>query len=296
MKKLRRRLGFSLAEILVAMTILGIIGAGMTRVLVNQNRFFDKQNNVRAARSIARNAMNVLMSDLRMVQDSGSVDSVSADGRAIRVLVPYAFGLVCQTSGNVTTVSMLPVDSAVSAMAVYKGFAFRNTTSGRYTFITPLAPTSTDQPISSPFPSRCTGSAAGEAQINTVGLNTRTGSILDLNSPAPSGATQATPMFLYQRVTYSFRTSTAYPSYYGLWRDVDGGSSEELMAPFASTARFQFYTSGAENSVTTVPALGDIRGVDILLYSVSPRATSNNTNPSTSKMVTSVFFKNVRSF
>lgn len=290
-----RRRGFSLAELLVAVAILGIVGAGMTRVLVYQNRFFDQQNNVRVSRSIARNAMTVLLSDLRMVQDSGGVDSASSDGKAIRVLVPYRFGLVCQTSGTVTTVSMIPIDSAVNAMAVYKGFAFRGT-NGRYTYIAPLAPTSTDKPITSPFPSRCTGSGAGEAQIATVSRNGRTGEILDLNSPAPSGATQASPMFLYQRVTYSFRTSAAYPNYKGLWRDVDGGSSEELMAPFDASAGFQYYTSGAESSVSTPPALSDIRGVDILLYSVSPRGTSNNSTPTKTKMVTSVFFKNVRSY
>src|SRR4051812_43635114 len=93
----RPRHGFSLAEVLVALVIVGIVGGAMTKVLLNQNRFFDKQNNLKAARSVARNAMTIMLNDLRMAQDSGSVDSVTADGKVMRLLVPYRYGLVCGT-------------------------------------------------------------------------------------------------------------------------------------------------------------------------------------------------------
>ena len=291
------RAGFSLAEIMVAVMILGIVGAGMMRVLVSQNRFFDQQNNLRTARSISRNAMVVLMADLRMVQDSGGVDSASTDFKTLRVLVPYRFGLACGISGSTTTVSMLPIDSAVNAMSTYKGFAVRSATSGRYTYFFPSNPTGSDAPQPAGSPATCTGSASGQAQIKSMSLNGRTADILDLHSSGSSGAVATAPVFFFQRVTYSFKTSNAYPSRLGLWRSVDNGVSEELMAPFDTSAGFRYYTSGVDTSNTvSVPALSDIRGVDVRLYSLSPRTTSNNTTPSSSKMVTSVFFKNVRSY
>lgn len=294
------RAGFSLAEIMVAVMILGIVGAGMMRVLVNQNRFFDQQNNLRTARSISRSAMVVLMADLRMVQDSGGVDSASTDFKTVRVLVPYRFGLACGTSGSTTTVSMLPIDSAVNAMSIYKGFAVRSPVSGRYTYFFPSNPTGSDAPQAAGSPATCTGSASGQAQIKSMSLNGRTADILDLHSSGSSGAVATAPVFFFQRVTYSFKTSGVYPSRLGLWRTVDNGSSqfsEELMAPFDTSAGFRYYTSGVDTSNSvSVPALSDIRGVDIRLYSLSPRTTSNNTTPSSSKMVTSVFFKNVRSY
>src|SRR5215467_3039306 len=114
-----RKQGFTLAEIVVALVIAGVIGASFTKLLMQQNRYFTFETNRRASRSIARGAMNVLLSDLRMVQDSGGVDSVSADGKTMRVLVPYQFGLVCGTLGSKTTVIMVPTDSAWSSLSVY---------------------------------------------------------------------------------------------------------------------------------------------------------------------------------
>src|SRR3954462_9623545 len=102
------RRAFTLHEMLISMVIVGIIGGSFTKVLISQTRFHDREAALRSARSIARGATNVLLADLRMVQDSGSVDSVTADGKLIRILVPYRFGLVCLTSGSRTTVSMLP--------------------------------------------------------------------------------------------------------------------------------------------------------------------------------------------
>src|SRR4029077_11261024 len=121
-----RRQGFTLAEIVISLVIAGIIGGAFTKLLVQQNRYFDFQTNLRNARSIARASSNVLLNDLRIVQDSGGVDSVTADGKLIRVLAPSRFGLVCGTNSNTTTVSMLPTDSAEVSTSVYRGFAYRD--------------------------------------------------------------------------------------------------------------------------------------------------------------------------
>src|SRR5436190_7943239 len=179
------RRGFTLVEVAIAMVIVAIIGAAFTKLLASQSRYFDQQTNIRKARSVARNSTNVLLSDLRMVQDSGGVDSVASDGKAIRIIVPYRFGLVCGTNGTVTTVSMLPSDSSVVALAKYGGFAWRDTLTGRYHVVTPSAPSAGDAPQTSASPSICTGNAAGQANLRTYSVSGRTGNILDLNAPAP---------------------------------------------------------------------------------------------------------------
>jgi prepilin-type N-terminal cleavage/methylation domain-containing protein len=290
------RRGFTLVEIIVSLVIAGIIGGAFMRLLMNQNRYFSKMTDVRSARSIARGASNIVLADLRMVQDSGGVDSVAASGKAIRILVPYRFGLVCASSSNTVTVSMLPIDSGTLAVSVYRGFAFRDSATGLYTYNWPSNPTGSGIPVPSSNPALCTGNGAGQAQIRTVSVNGRPGDILDLKTNGSSGAKANSSVFLWQHITYSFRASGIYPGRMGLWRNVEGGLNEEIMAPFDTSAGFRFYKSGKDVPETVPPPPDSVRGVDLVLTAVSPRAIANDSTPSQSRMVTSVFFKNVRKF
>jgi len=292
---MRTRRGFTLNEMLISLVILAVVGAAFTRILRYQTTYFAHETSLRSARTVARTATNLMLSDLRAVQDSGAVDSVTSDGKFMRIYVPYRYGLVCATSGTVTTVSLLPSDSASQNMSVYKGFAFRNAT-GRYTYIFPPLATTMNIPVTSTTPASCTGSGSGQAQILSVSVAGRTGNILDLNSNGPSGAIALTPVFLFQKVSYSFRSSSVYPGYLGLWRNVEGGQEDELAAPFDSTARFRFYATGDDTSRTTPPTVANIRGVELVLVARSQKASTTLAGSNTVKMATSVFFKNVRSF
>jgi prepilin-type N-terminal cleavage/methylation domain-containing protein len=293
---LRSRRAFTLVEMLISMVVLAIIGGAFTKVLVSQTRFYDREATLRSARSVARAASNVLLNDLRMVQDSGGVDSVAADGRLIRILVPYRFGLVCATNANRTTVSMLPTDQATISYSVYQGFAYRTAT-GRYTYVSPPNPTTSGIPTASVSPDDCTGNGTGQAQIRSVSANGRTGEILDLQNSGPSGAPMGAPVFFWQRISYSFRASNipGYEGRLGLWRNVEGGQNEELMAPFDTATRFRFYKDGDDTSRVAPPLVPEIRGIDLVLDGMSARTTANSPTK-TARVVTSVFFKNVRSF
>ena len=280
---------------LISMVVLAVIGMAFTKILRYQTVYFAHETTLRTARTVARTATNLLVSDLRAVQDSGGVDSVASDGKLVRVLVPYRFGLVCATNSSTTTVSLLPSDSSAANMATYKGFAFRNAT-GRYTYVFPNNPTGSDIPVTSSSPGSCTGSAAGQAQINSVSVSGRAGEIIDLKSNGASGAIIIAPVFLFQKVSYSFKTSSVYPGALGLWRNVEGGANEELAAPFDTAARFRFYKAADDTSRVTPPPVSDIRGLELVRAAKSPRGSSSNASSNTVKVVTSVFFKNVRAY
>jgi prepilin-type N-terminal cleavage/methylation domain-containing protein len=292
---MRSRRAFTLHEMIISMVIVGIIGAAFTKTLISQTRFHDREAALRSARSIARGATTVLLADMRMVQDSGGVDSVTADGKLIRILVPYRFGLVCSANANRTTVSMLPIDSSTIEYSVYEGFAWRTAT-GRYTYLFPPNPRTSGIPSPSASPADCTGNGPAQAQISTVSTSGRAGEILDLTTAnGPSGALMSAPVFFFQRVTYSFRASVMYAGRLGLWRNVDGGLNEEIMAPFDTSSRFRFYQADDDTSRVAPPLVSDIRGLDLVLTAISPRATAMSPM-TTARVVTSVFFKNVRSF
>jgi prepilin-type N-terminal cleavage/methylation domain-containing protein len=289
----RRRGGFTLAEVLISIVIIGIIGVAFTKLVMQQSRFFTREYGAQNARQVARNSMNLLMSDLRMVQDSGGIDSASSGGHTIRVIVPYQYGLVCKITASATIASLLPVDSSAVALAKYAGYAWRNS-SGRYTIVTPTSPQGSDSVQSYATTSDCTGTGSGQAGISTLTINGRAGRVVSL-TPVAASASVRTPLFLYQKITYTFAASSAFPGKYGLYRTPSGGSSEEIMAPFDSSARFKFYVTGQDTSQTTVPSLYNIRGVDIVLNGLAQQANPGQ-SPTQVKMTTAVFFRNRRSF
>jgi prepilin-type N-terminal cleavage/methylation domain-containing protein len=285
MRPRRVRSGYSLPEVLVAVVLLGVIGGALTKLIVSQMRFFDNVTTTRSARSVARSAMHVILSDLRMVQgDGGGVTAAAADGSSITVNVPYTFGVLCGSTVALSTVSMMPTDSAVLANARYAGYAVR-TSAGAYAAPVP----SGVAPVNPGTTATCTAN-----NIKTLTINGRAGLILDVVPTIPTATyPSGSSVYFYQSITYRFAASTIFPGKIGLWRTVAGGTDEELMGPFASSARFNFYTSGSDASTTTLPALDDIRGLDLVLTAISSRTPAGQTAPSQSQMVTSVFFKNV---
>lgn len=284
-----RRRGYTLIEMLMTIVLLGIIGTSLTKLLIFQTRNFDRDNAIRGARAVSRGAPAAMLSDLRMTQDTLGLDSLTTDGKLIRMKVPYRFGLVCLTSAASTTVSMLPVDSAMNAFAVYGGYAVRNATTGRYNYtattVVPIVGVS----------ATCTGSAAGQPNIRTISVHNRSGDVLTV-SPGDAGATVGTPVFFWQQITYYFGASATFPGRLGLYRRVGGGAAEELMAPFNSASRFRFYFVADDTSRTSIDYsdLPRVKGVDVVLNGQSQQRPFGSTTYKTANVTTAVFFRNIR--
>lgn len=280
------RRGFSLVELLVAFTLVAILGLMLTRFLLAQSRFTEHQHALREARMVSRNALNILESELRMVQDSGGLEVASADGKTIRALVPYRFGLYCGTIGAKSVLSMLPVDSVMLAQAVFTGYAWRSQ-AGNYTNVFTTSPTTSTNS------NQCTGNGASQAGIRTLTLSGRSGTVMDV-SPAASGAVIGQPVFFFQRVTYEFKASGRVPGTFGLYRTVGSGVAEELLAQFDAGARFKYWTANATASVAAPPAVALIRGLDVVLSSQSATTARAINDEVTSEIVATIFFRNVR--
>jgi prepilin-type N-terminal cleavage/methylation domain-containing protein len=295
-----RRRGYTLVELLIAIMILGIVAAAMTRIMVSQANFTSGQAALRGARSVSRDAYNILMTDLRMVQDSGGL--VYAKKDTIKVRIPMAYGLVCATSSAYTTVSLVPGDSALFALGTYGGVAYRDTASGVFNF-TPVV--AGDVITNEPSPTVCTDSVSGPGIVTqtykAAGTTiTRTGRVVRVKAmpTAPIGSA----MFVWQEIMYAFDSSTVYPHRgRGLYRTVTGTGAastwtrDEIIAPFDSSARFKFYVYNVDTSQKAVPAqISTIRGFDLVLNGLSVRPPSGGNTQKVTKVTTAVFFKTRR--
>jgi prepilin-type N-terminal cleavage/methylation domain-containing protein len=276
------RRGFSLLELLIGMVIFAIIGALFTKLLTVQGRFFDKQGMSNSARNVSRGSLNRLVSDFRMIETSGGV--IAASSKSLTLRVPFAIGVVCAThpSGG-TAVSMLPVDSVIYNAPGFYGYAWRNAVTGAYTYVE--NPAAHDKTM-------------GTNTCNGVAITTLAGGRAARITPQVVGSSLGTPVFLYRRIRYEFKASTAVPGKIGLYRTIifQGGTeqSEELVAPFSSTARYRFFVVGNSSTAFDAPP-GDlklIRGIELNLDGISEVRASGQTENEKAPFTTAVFFKN----
>ena len=267
----RARRGFSLIELIITLVLVSIIGVASGRLLMSQTRFYTRLSAQRDARSVTRNARNIVQTELSMVEAGGGVIAASND--SITVRMPYAWGVFCANS----TILRLPVDSAMYAMASLAGYAVKDTTTAGvyvYTATTtaPTAGTATD----------CTATAGITAPTD--------GAYLSL-SPSPTG-TAGAPVLLYQLVTYKFAASALVSGKLGLYRRIGTGTPEELVAPFDTSTKFRYYELNASTAQTTVPALANIRGVELKLDAQSISRSSGRSEPESASISTAIFFRN----
>jgi hypothetical protein len=284
----------TLAEILIGLVILSIVATGLIKLLTSQGRFADTQEAYRSSRSVSRDAFNIMMTDLRMVQDTLAIQKATPD--TITVRVPYSYGIVCGTTAGVTTVSLVPADSAMQALATFGGVAYRDSASGIFQFGasgTIAAGTILQQ-------QGCADSVTGPG-ISMVSYRGRSGRVLSIVQPGSTAtpiknALPGNPMFLWQEVTYAYGPSTAFgPSRRGLFRIVTGGPTDEIIAPFDTSAHFRFFVLNRDTSQVLPPSnLNTIRGLDLRLNARSANVPSGSKEPKLSKVMTAVYFKNRR--
>lgn len=273
---MRRARGFSLAELMVALVVAGIIGVALTRLLINQSRFVAAQNGYMQARAAARAGFNVLVTELRMVTFGGLV-AAAAD--SITARVPYAFGLLCgRPSGGWQSIALLPMDSANFASAFLGGWAWRDSTATwRFRPLAIHFTVTTDD---------CFPATDSAVALVPNGKRIR----IFPNDPA---AEAGSPAYLFQQVTYRIGASSQVPGRLALWRRAGLWAAEELVVPFDSASSFRFLVGGALADQTAAPAsLDSIKGIRLRLIGQSEARPEGRSDVTEFDLTTDIVFMN----
>lgn len=274
------RKGMSIAELLIGMVILAIVGMALTRVMASQARYFDHQKTSNLARAVSRGPLNRVVSDLRMVEAGGGV--ISASASSVEMRVPYAMGVVCGPgpTNTYTHISLLPVDSAMYTSPGYSGYAWRGG-DGVYHYVAD----NTTKEVG-------TLSVCNGVQIKS--LTSEGARIIRIMPKLDSAATYGTPVFLFRDIRYSFAPSVSVPGTTGLFRtSMEDNKTEELSAPYHSSAKFRFFVGSSLTAQDAPPSdLSRIRGIEMNMTGMSERTPVGDTQKKKAPFTTAVFFKN----
>jgi prepilin-type N-terminal cleavage/methylation domain-containing protein len=285
------RRGMTLVEVLIALTLLAVIGVGLTSVMRSQLRFADSQVGGKDAREVSRSALNALSTDIRMVDADSGIIVATRD--SFTVLAPYAAGIICgpgATGG--TVIALIPYDSVSYAEGGHAGYAYIDTTTTgtNYTEVYQyLYNTTPPTRIDSATAATTTPCLTASDQVGVF----RQGAVVVF--PAAPAWSRYQAAMLFRRVTYAFRSSTAISGRRGLFRTItnSGRGSEELVAPFGSTAGFRYYlNTGATVDNPSGAALRQIRGIELRLDGASEYVIPGQTAVTSAPMTTAIFFKN----
>lgn len=285
----RAQPGMTLIEVIIALTLLAIIGTSLTKLLTSQVRFADTQIAAKDAREVSRTSLNMLSTDIRMVDaDSGIV---LATNHSFSVLAPYAEGVVCGTAlGGGSTIALVPYDSASYSEGGYAGYAYIDTTTS-----------GTNYTQEYQYKSTTTGLALMDSAVAATIPPCKTATdqfrlfMAVTVQPAVPAQSRGQAAFLFRNITYALKPSVSIPGTIGLFRRVLNGTrgDEELMAPFSATAQFMYLL----NTGATVPAasgstLTQIRGIQLQLNGVSEHIVPGASRVQSAPLTTTIFFKN----
>lgn len=294
------RRGFTLTEMLMSLSVVSIMGIALTRILISDTRFVSRQDAMLTSRQASRAALNALVSEITMVGDTAVV---AATRDSLEVRIPVAFGITCRAlSGSTRIVSFLPVDSVAWASADTTGIYWRQR-NGVYRRLYTVSLSTTSLVADS---ARCRQDSvrmlAGGKLIKASGLTNTpcsTASNLFNTSASECQPDSLAVAMLYSRITYKFAASTDLPGRIGLWRKTYGGTYEELVAPFDTSARFAYLMGGPNTepltlrtSTVTGAGLDSIRGVELRLYGASEKAAQGTSKPQVFHLKTRVRFAN----
>ena len=224
---LRRQFGFTLVELLITMTLLGLVGACVVTVVIRQQRFYRSTTALMDTRAQIRQMASVLPMDLRGISSTGGDISLLSDS-ALEFRSSFGSAVACTLIGGgspaiVTTprntakglrmTSWTRTPVVGDSIALYDQFTTTKASDDRWTMhqITAIATVTGDVSTGCPSSSKLVQATDMIASNPAYRLTI---------SPArPATVTQGAAIRFYRRVRYSLYKSAADSLSYLGYRD-----------------------------------------------------------------------------
>lgn len=265
---MREPRGYTLAEMLVAMVLAGIVGGSVLGVLLRQNSFYRQANDLVYAEQSLRAGLDLMASELRMASPR---DLLAAEPDSVSVRFDVWRGVVCTSDASTDEAAVFVHDSVGNANvpASFRGYGFSNPYDSLYDY-------GDDWSASVDLSSGQTecenaGSPAGQESWRYRTLS-GWGS-----SPQDTVPDRGAVLRHYGRLTFRFDPSN-FTSGTAVWRN-----SQELVAPFEEEAAFSYLMADGSVQSSVSPAdFPDVRAVRVTVVALGEHSATTDVSRSIS--------------
>ena len=257
----RGRSGFTLVEVLIVLVVLGIVGAALTRTMLNMQRGTERQTQQADMQSDLRASAGLLPAELRELAAGLDILAATPDSIAYRAM--RAIGFVCGV--------VMPNQVAVLNSTLYKYRAIEAGRDGLLIYVEgDEAETADDRwdthAITNTTSATC---GAGSATLLTVSPHLDPLSLGALGLPL-AGA----PVRTFETMTLKLYTADGR-GWLGARSMSAGEPIQPVLGPLDATSGLQFiYRDAAGNDLGAAPVLADIRGIDVVVRGETDNAVS----------------------
>lgn len=229
--------GFTIVEVLVAIVLTAILGAGVVSLLLGQNRFYETNEQYLFADESRRGAGEFAASELRMLSTS---DLYKTDGDELRARFDLRRMVVCDVNASLSLVWLFVYDDpGISLPSGATGTAHSSPYSADFVYADGWTPGLND-------------TGAGTSTIIDVCKDNGAPSVSDLTryrlvtwSGHPVGLPdKGSVVRVYGDLSYTFEPATTGDGV-ALWRN-----GQELVAPFADGAGFAYIMDNGSKEIS----------------------------------------------
>jgi len=219
--------GFTLVEVLVALTISGIIAAALVSLLTAQTRFYNRTDDQMWAEQTAQATFDLFSAEVR---GAGAGDLLAAAADSVSFRYDVLRAVVCQApSNNVATIFVYERTTNANLSGSFVGIA----ASGPYEVPFEYADSWNPTPTASGSGPKAICIAAGAP---ASGASSDYLTISGWSSNFAGGAPEAGSLVRgYGKVTYKLAASSFFGSRTALWR-----GTQEIVGPFENDAAFAY--------------------------------------------------------
>jgi prepilin-type N-terminal cleavage/methylation domain-containing protein len=247
----RKKSGFTLIEVLVALSVAAILGVTISGLVIGQQRFYRHADATIVSQQNMRAALDLMTAEIRMASPT---DLIAATPDSVAFRADLIRAVVCDSTGpDEVTLFVYDTVTTMNLGIGFRGAAFSGPYDSAFVYADSWTPSV--GAVGSAAEAVCVANGA-PAGMGTKFYRRVTG----WGSQFADVPDRGSVVRFYGRLSYRFGGSNFSNGNMAIWRN-----SQELVSPFATGAAFQYVM--ADGSVRTSvpgPQLADVASVRII--------------------------------